>query len=113
MASTKSSKKSGKSQKNSKQIAQTVKLLKLVIKKFGGNHMKYQLFWDSFDAAIHSNKSLNETEKLHYPHSFLEGSAAATIAVVALTKENYMITVDLLCDRYRNKQVIISSHTLC
>ena len=32
--------------KNAKQITQTVKLLKLVIKKFGGNHARYQSFWD-------------------------------------------------------------------
>ena len=61
-ASVSSSKKSSKSQKNAKQITQTVKLPKLVIKKFGGNHADYQAFWDSFDAAIHSNDSLNDIE---------------------------------------------------
>ena len=34
----------------------------------------------------------------------------ATIAGLALTKDNYKVAVDLLRERYRNKQVIISSH---
>ena len=93
-----------------KQIAQTLKLPKLVIKKFGGNYAEYQSFWDSFDAAIHNNESLNDIEKLNYLRSYLEGPAAATITGLALTKENYKSAVDLLCKKYGNKQVIISSH---
>ena len=108
--SVSSSKKSSAKKKDAKQIAQTVKLPKLVIKKFGGNHAEYQSFWDSFDAAIHSNESLNDIEKLNYLRSYLEGPAAATITGLALTKENYKIAVDLLRNRYGNKQVIISSH---
>ena len=34
----------------------------------------------------------------------------ATIAGLALTKDNYKVAVDLLRERYGNKQVIISSH---
>ena len=108
--SVSSSNKSSAKKKDAKQIAQTVKLPKLVIKKSGGNHAEYQSFWDSFDAAIHSNKSLNDIEKLNYLRSYLEGPAAATITGLALTKENYKIAVDLLRERYGNKQVIISSH---
>ena len=108
--SVSSSNKSSAKKKDAKQIAQTVKLPKLVIKKFGGNHAEYQSFWDSFDAAIHSNESLNDIEKLNYLRSYLEGPAAATITGLALTKENYKIAVDLLRERYGNKQVIISSH---
>lgn len=87
-----------------------MKLPKLVIKKFGGNHAEYQSFWDTFDAAIDSNESLNDIEKLNYLHSYLEGPVTATITGLALTKENYKIAVDLLCERYGNKQVIISLH---
>ena len=108
--SVSSSKKSSAKKKDAKQIAQTVKLPKLVIKKFGGNHAEYQSFWDSFDATIHSNESLNDIEKLNYLRSYLEGPAAATITGLALTKENYRIAVDLLRERFGNKQVIISSH---
>ena len=39
----------------------------------------------------------------------MKGPAAATIAGLALTKGNYKVAVDLLRDRYGNKQVIISS----
>ena len=108
--SVNSSKKSGKSGQRTKKITQTVKLPKLVIKKFTGNHVEYQAFWDSFEAAIHTNESLNDIEKLNYLRTYLEGPAAATIAGLALTKENYATAVELLRDRYGNKQMIISSH---
>ena len=98
------------SSKKTKRLTQTVKLPKLVIKKFGGNHAEYQAFWDSFDSAIHSNETLSDIEKLNYLRSFLEGPAVATIAGLALTKDNYKVAVDLLRERYGNKQVIISSH---
>ena len=105
--SIKSWKKSGKIGQCTKKITQTVKLLKLVIKKFTGNHVEYQAFWDSFEAAIHTNESLNDIEKLNYLRTYLEGPAAAGLA---LTKENYATAVELLRDRYGNKQMIISSH---
>ena len=60
--------------------------------------------------ALCSNESLNNTEKLNYLRSYPECPAAATITGLALTKENYKIAVDLLRNRYGNKQVIISSH---
>ena len=60
--------------------------------------------------ALCSNESLNNTEKLNYLRSYLECPAAATITGLTLTKENYKIAVDLLRNRYGNKQVIISSH---
>ena len=98
------------SSKKTMRLTQTVKLPKLVIKKFGGIHAEYQAFWNSFDAAIHSNETLNDIEKLNYLRSFLEGLAVVTIAGLALTKDNYKVAVDLLRERYGNKQVIISSH---
>ena len=61
--SVNSSKKSGKGEQRWKKITQIVKLPKLVIKKFTGNHMEYQAFWDSFEAAIHTNESLNDIER--------------------------------------------------
>lgn len=95
-ASVNLSKKSDKSGKRTKKITQIVKLPKLVIKNFSGNHAEYQAFWDSFKAAIHSNESLNDIEKLNYLRTFLEDPAAATIAGRALTKENYTTTIELL-----------------
>ena len=53
---------------------------------------------------------MSDIEKLNYLRSFLEGPAVATIAGLSLTKDNYKVAVDLLRQRYGNKQVIISSH---
>lgn len=42
--------------------------------------------------------------------TFFEGPAAAAIDGLSLMNGNYVIAVDLLHDRYGNKQLIISSH---
>ena len=34
----------------------TVKLPKLELKKFDGNILRWQEFWDTFDSTIHQNK---------------------------------------------------------
>jgi len=60
-----SAKKSGKSGLRAIKITQTVKLSKLVLKKLTGNHVEYQAFWDRFEAAIHSNESLNDIKRLN------------------------------------------------
>jgi hypothetical protein len=103
-ASSKGTEKSSKSGQ-SKGVGNNIKLPKLVIKKFQGKHSEYQTFGESFDAAVHSNESLSDIEKLNYLRSFLEGSASATIAGLSLTNENYKIAVGLLRDRYGNKQM--------
>lgn len=72
--------------------------------------MEHQAFWDSFEVAIHTNESLNDIKKLNYLRTYLEGPTAAAIAGLALTKENYTTAVELLHDRYGNKQMIISLH---
>jgi hypothetical protein len=94
----------------SERVKNNIKLPKLEIKKFHGKHSEYQTFRESFEAAIHSNESLSDIEKLNYLRSYLEGPAAASIAGLSLTNENYKIAVDILNERYGNKQLVISSH---
>ena len=62
--------------------------------------MEHQAFWDSFKAAMHTNESLNDIEKQNYSRTYLEGPTAATIAGLALTKENYVTAVELIRDTY-------------
>lgn len=80
-----------------------VKLLKLVIKKFIGNYMEYYVFWDSFEVVIYINESLNDIKKLNYLRIYLEGFIVVVIVGFVLIKENYIIVVEFLYDRYGNK----------
>ena len=86
------------------------KLPKLQIKKFTGDPKEWQSFWDSFSSAVHANKALKNVDKFNYLKSLLEGAALSAITGLALTEPNYANAVDILKERFGNKQLIISSH---
>ena len=86
------------------------KLQKLELPKFRGDITTYFTFWDSFNSAIHTNPHIANIDKFHYLKASLEGSAAESIQGLTLTSANYDAAVDLLRERYGNKQQIISAH---
>ena len=49
------------------------RLPKLTLPIFGGDPLKWQTFWDSFDSAVHSNNVLTNVQKLNYLRAHLEG----------------------------------------
>ena len=44
----------------------SIKLLKLELTRFDKDILKWQEFWDSFDASIHKSSSLEDVDKLNY-----------------------------------------------
>ena len=91
-------------------ITSHVKLPKLSIKKFNGDLTKWVTFWDSFDSSIHSNLSLSNADKFNYLNSFLELTAAESIAGLTLTSANYEKAVAILKRRFGNTQLIVNKH---
>ena len=91
-------------------ITPRVKLPKLSIKKFNGDLTKWVTFWDSFDSSIHSNPSLSNVDKFNYLNSFLESTAAESVAGLTLTSANYEEAVATLKRRFGNTQLIINKH---
>ena len=90
--------------------SRTVKLTYLGLHKYGGNPTDWGAFWDSFSSAIHSSEDLDNVQKFNYLKSYLYGNATRAFDGLAATSENYAEAVEMLCDRFGNKQVIISSH---
>ncbi|XP_067055999.1 uncharacterized protein [Acropora muricata] len=88
----------------------TVKLPKLDFNKFGGELLKWQEFWDSFESAIHSNASLNPVEKMNYLRAKLEGEAEEVISGLTLTNANYEEAIRLLQKRFGQNEIIINAH---
>ena len=86
------------------------KLPKLHIKKFTGDPKEWQSFWDGFSSAVHTNKALKNVDNFNYLRSLLEGTALSAITGLALTESNNANAVDILKQRFGNKQLIISSH---
>ena len=56
------------------------RLPKLTLPIFGGDPLKWQTVWDSFDSAVHSNNVLTNVQKLNYLRVHLKGEAARAIA---------------------------------
>ncbi|UYV79434.1 hypothetical protein LAZ67_17002596, partial [Cordylochernes scorpioides] len=88
----------------------TVKLPKLMISKFYGNVSEWLTFWNSFDAAIHQNNSLNPIDKFNYLKSHLGGTALNTVEGFALSADNYEKAIKLLKDRFGREDILISRH---
>ena len=93
-----------------KELSTTVKLPKLDMVTFSGDKLKWTEFWDSFECAIHQNKKLSDIEKFNYLKSKVTGEAKSAILGLSLSKENYQIAVDILKDRFGNKQEVIDLH---
>ena len=58
--------------------------------------MHWQPFWDSFEAAVDTNRSLTGVQKLSYLRTQLQGEARHVIAGFPLTNTSYGESVLLL-----------------
>ena len=72
--------------------------------------MSWQTFWDSYNAAIHSNPSLSGIQKCNYLKAQLHGDAARAIAGFPLTELNYQHLIDLLRDRFGQPHKLVAAH---
>ena len=88
----------------------SVRLPKIELKKFGGQIIKWQEFWDTFEATILDNPSLQPIEKFNYLRAQLENEDLQSIAGLELTNANYEAAINLLKERYGNDQLIVDTH---
>ena len=87
-----------------------IKLPRIDIKKFSGDVTEWQTFFDSFEVAVHSNNKLCSIEKMNYLLSYLTGEALKTVQGLKLSEPNYSAAIEMLQERYGDKQVLISTH---
>ena len=88
----------------------SVRLPRIELKKCGGQIIKWQEFWDTFEATIHKNPSSQLIEKFNYLRAQLENEALKSIAGLELTNANYEAAINLLKERYSNNQLIVDTH---
>ncbi|XP_064475618.1 uncharacterized protein LOC135389507 [Ornithodoros turicata] len=79
------------------------KLPKLEIPKYNGDLCSWQPFWEQFRDAIHTNRSLPQSEKFHYLRALSTGPAAAAIAGLQVTEACYEDALSLLKNRFGDK----------
>ncbi|XP_045490597.1 uncharacterized protein LOC123690703 [Pieris rapae] len=86
-----------------------VKLPKITIPIFSGHYSQWNTFRDLFQSLIHSNKSLQAVQKLHYLKSYLTGEAEQLLRHLPVTSENYELCWGMLEQRFNNKKFITNS----
>ena len=89
----------------------TTRLPKLNLPQFSGNPLNWQPFWDCFQAAVDSNRSLTGVQKLSCLRAQLRGEASRAIAGFQLTNTSYDDSVQLLRDRFGESFRQVDAHT--
>ena len=89
-----------------------VNLPKLQFKKFAGKIEDYEEFMDMYTTVIHENQSLTKTQKFLYLKNYLIGEAKCLLDGLSITNENYDAAMDILKNKYGNKDVLISYHVI-
>ncbi|XP_064650936.1 uncharacterized protein LOC135502211 [Lineus longissimus] len=86
------------------------KLPKIEREKFNGDNLKWQSFWDQFNAIVHNKPRTAAVTKFSSLLSSLGGDALESIRGFTLTDANYDLARACLTDRYDRKERIIFSH---
>ena len=89
-------------------VISQIKLPKLNLPIFDGNILCWKEFWDIFNSSVHEQEVPNMT-KLSYLKGALCGAAAAVIGGVSITNDNYGIAIELLKEKFGNREVIIDN----
>ena len=89
---------------------QTMKLPKYQVEDFHGDPKKWRSFKESFDVAVTNNPELSDVQMFHYLRGYLKGEARLAIEGLPVTADNFSEAVQLLEQRFGNKQVIVNSH---
>lgn len=82
------------------------KLPKITIPTFSGKYEEWTTFKDLFVSLVHSNKSLDNVQKLHYLKGQLTGEAELLIRHMPIADSNYDRCWELLESRYSNKRFL-------
>ena len=85
-------------------------LPKLDLPQFSGNPICWRPFWDSFKAAVDTNRSLTGVQKLGYLRAQLQGEARDIITRFQLTNTSYANSVQLLKETFGEPCKQINAH---
>lgn len=83
---------------------------KIDIPTFSGSYHQWTSFKDLFTESIHSNPSLSGAQKMQFLKSKVKGEAERLIQHLPISSDNYIISWNILSNRYDNKRMIFTSH---
>ena len=93
---------------SSNNIESSVRLPKLQLPNFDGNVLRWPEFWDIYESSVH-RQDIPKVVKYSYLKGALRGSAASVIAGISITNEGYDVVIQILQERFGNKEVIIEA----
>ena len=93
---------------SSSNIESSVHLPKLQLPNFDGNVLRWPEFWDIYQLSVH-RQDIPKVVKYSYLKGALRGSAASVIAGISITNEGYDVAIQILQERFGNKEVIIET----
>lgn len=85
-------------------------LPRLSLPKFSGDFNQWSKFRGLFESLVNSNRSLTNTQKLHYLKTNVIGDAALLIDNISMSDENYDAAWKLLVDEYDDETALIHSY---
>lgn len=87
-----------------------VKLPQIELPKFQGDYEKWLEFRDTYLSLIHKNPEISDISKFHYLKAQLQGNAKQVLHALDISKENYKIAWESLCERYDNTRLLVYNH---
>lgn len=87
-----------------------LKLPTIPIPNFDGKYEEWLTFKDTSNAMIDSNNNITPIEKFHHLRSALKGKAARVVQSLETNNANYNTAWELVCNRYQNRRLIVSTH---
>ncbi|XP_065642134.1 uncharacterized protein LOC136073823 [Hydra vulgaris] len=95
---------------SNKFISKTVKLPALKLEIFDGKQKNWQTFYENFDCAINKNMDFFDIQKMTYLRNLVKGQALSAITGLTLSNKNYSVALNILKNRFSNKQLLTSIH---
>ena len=89
----------------------STKLPQMNIPSFDGDLTKRQMFWQLFDASVHSQASLSNAEKCVYlQHALKDSSAKRLFSNMSLSGDHYLEAISCLNECYDHPQLVLQAH---
>ncbi|XP_074040052.1 uncharacterized protein [Leptinotarsa decemlineata] len=87
-----------------------IRLPKMELRTFSGDYKEFPLFIDLFNNTVHNNGSLNDSEKINYLVSCLDGPPLALVKMHPLEGPSYATAYASLVKKYTNERFRATAH---
>ena len=72
--------------------------------------MKFQTFWQQFEACIDARDDIPDISKFNYLVGLLKGDAKRVLEGLSVTSENYKVAKHIITKRFGRKELVIFAH---